>query len=141
MRKTYQNINADLDLLAENISGFFKNKGFEATIEQLENGYQIHAQNSIQYKIKEPVSTVICGEPHNFFVELMSSKKDKGFRYPIILTTLIGGGFLIREKLRSEEELLRFEKDFWEYVDIAVNSLRNTFNASENKNEDVSNEN
>lgn len=140
MRKAYQNINVDLNLLIEKISDFFKSKGFEVTIEKLKNGGHVYAQNSIYYKVKEPISVIICGTSHDFSVELRASKKSESFSYPIILTTFIGGGFLIREKLRSEEEKLRLGKDFWNYVNMAVNSLRNTSNKEKNE-DDGTNEN
>lgn len=140
MRKAYQNINVNLNLLTESISDFFKNKGFEVTIEKLKNGCQICAQNSIYYKIKEPISVFIYGKSHDFSVELREGKKNESFGYPIILTTFIGGGFLIREKFRSEEEKLRLGKDFWNYVNMAVNSLRNTAN-KEKTEDDATNEN
>jgi len=128
MRKNWLNANVDLTLLTERIGDFFKANDFEAIKGETNRGYEILAQDSSRYKFSGYISIKIQGDPKEFFIELEpgGKTKNKDFLYPIMTTTLFGGGYFLSRSLKSREELMRFEKDFWEHVDRVIEYLRNT---------------
>jgi hypothetical protein len=112
-------------MLTEHLANFFKTCDFEAMKGETENGYQILAQNSPRYRFGGYVSVTIQGRPREFSIELEPSGKTsrKDFPYPIMSTALLGGGYFISRALKSRDEWIRFEKDFWKHVDRVIDYL------------------
>ena len=118
MEKRWTNKNVDLTLLTARIGDFFKERDFEAMKGETATGYQILAEDSPSFRLDGCVSVVIEGKSDDFIVKLELFKKGKERSFtPILLTTMFLGGYFLKTKLRSEEDWMRFEKEFWRYLD------------------------
>jgi hypothetical protein len=118
MEKRWTNTNVDLALLTARIGDFFKERGFEAIKGETTAGYQIFAEGSPSFRLDGCVSVVIEGKPDDFIVKLELFKEGKKRSFaPILLTTMFLGGYFLKRKLRSEEDWMRFEKEFWRHLD------------------------
>jgi hypothetical protein len=118
MEKRYTNKNIDLALLTTRIGNFFKERDFEAIKGETAEGYHILAEDSPSFRLDGCVSVAIEGKPEDFTVklELFNKGKRRSFT-PILLTTMFLGGYFLKTKLRSEEDWMRFEKEFWRHLD------------------------
>jgi hypothetical protein len=118
MEKRWINKNVDLALLTSRIGDFFKERDFGAVKGETAAGYQIFAEGSPSFRLDGCVSVVVEGKPDDFIVKLELSKREKKSSFtPILLTTMFLGGYFLKSKLRSEEDWMRFEKEFWRYLD------------------------
>jgi hypothetical protein len=118
MEKRWTNKNVDLALLTTRIGDFFKERSFEAIKGETAAGYHIFAQGSPRYRLGGYISVTIEGKPDDFTVKLEFSKeKEKGSLSPMWLTTMFLSGYFLKAKLRSEEDWMRFQKEFWRYLD------------------------
>jgi hypothetical protein len=111
--------------LAEKIDDFFKLKQFEAISGETKEGYKIFAENSPLYELRGYVETTIQGTQDEFSIELSGTAK-KDDRLASRLTTFFVGGYFFLRNVRSYEEWLRFEKDFWTYADRVIENLNHT---------------
>lgn len=127
MERRWDNKNVDLELLTTYIGEFLKNKDFEAMKGQIPTGYQIFAENSPHFKLNGYISIAIEGKPNDFTVrlELCGAKKRNPIE-PVLLTTMFFGGYLLKRRLKSEEDWIKFKKEFWMYVNNAVLHLSNS---------------
>lgn len=129
LRKNWLNRNVDLEKLTEQIGDFFKTKQFEAIKGETNSGYQIFAQDSLDYKFSGYVTVAIEGRPQEFLIELEHPGKSKrDIYFPIMSTALLGGGYFLSRSLKAREEWLRFERDFWDFIDKVIDYLSNTSN-------------
>lgn len=127
MQKTWSNQNVDISTLTNQIIQFFKGRKFDITALETETGYQIIAGNSLHYKIESDISVTIYGNPENFSINLeLCSEKKRGSTFPVMLATMIGGGYFLLKHLKSNEMWMTFKKDFWGYVDSAVTQVRDS---------------
>jgi hypothetical protein len=121
MEKRWTNKNVDLALLTARIGDFFKERDFEAMKGETAAGYQILAEDSPSFRLGGCVSVTIEGKKDDFTVKLELFKKEKKRSLtPILLTTMFLGGYFLKSKLRSEEDWMKLEKEFWRYL----NSLK-----------------
>lgn len=124
MQKTWSNKNIALDLLTTCIGDFFKEKDFEAIKGKVPNGYQILANDSPYFKLDGYVSVTIEGQPNNFAITLdLCGGKKKGFGAGPLLMAMFGGGYFFLRKLKSEEDWVKFKKEFWRYVENSLPSF------------------
>ncbi|MDI6690255.1 MAG: hypothetical protein QME50_00085 [Candidatus Bathyarchaeota archaeon] len=131
MRKSWRNRNVDLELLAKCIGDFFKEKDFEAVKGKIANGYQILADDSPHFKLDGYVNVTIEGRPSNFVISLdLCGGKESGFKVSSWLMTMFGGGYFFLRKLKSQEDWVKFEKEFWRYVENSLPSLVNSAKSS-----------
>ena len=131
MQKNWTERNVDLTKLTAHLGGFFKEKDFEAVKGERPTGHQILATDSPYFKINGYVSVTIEGKPNNFVVNLELCSKDKSSPFiPNFLTSMLGGGYFILRQLKSTEVWMKFEKEFWKYVDNAVLCLTNSTKSS-----------
>ena len=133
MQRNWTNKNVDLALLTARIGDFFKEKDFEAIKGETPTGYQILAEDSPYFKIQGYVSVTIEGKPENFTVKLdhYVKKKRHSWLSPFLLT-MLGGGYLISRRLKSQEAWIKLKEEFWKHVENAV--LRST-NSAESQHE------
>lgn len=123
MEKRWMNKGVDLASLTTKIGNFFKERDFEAIKGQTAKGYNIFAENSPQFKLNGYINVTIEGKPNNFIVKLELCQKEKRlFLAPTLLTTMFFGGYLLLKRLKLEEDWIRLEKEFWNYVDNTINS-------------------
>jgi len=126
MQNTWTRRNVDLNLLLNNVKDFLKDKGFEVIIEGVERGYKILAQNSPHYEFSGYISITIIGTPNEFSIELSFCGTSNKNIYMSRLLTFFGGGYLFLRDLRSQENRIKFENDFWTHIYNIVESLSNT---------------
>ena len=118
MEKTWIDKNVDLGLLTTQIGNFFKERDFSAIKGETPSGYQILAEDSPRFRLDGYVSVTIEGNPDHFTVKLEPSKKEKKYsNLPDKLTTMFIGGYFLLKRLRSEEDWMTLEKEFWRHVD------------------------
>jgi len=121
MEKRWTNKNVDLTLLTSRIGDFFKEKNFGAVKGETAEGYQILAEGSSCFKLDGYVSVTVEGKSDDFTIKLELPKAEKKHSsLPIMLTTMFLGGYLLKTRLRFEEEWNRFQKEFWTYVDSLI---------------------
>jgi hypothetical protein len=130
MQNTWTRRNIDLNLLLNNVKDFLKDKGFEVIIEDVEGGYKILAQNSPHYEFSGYISITIIGTPNEFSIELNFCGVSNKNIYMSKLLTFFGGGYLFLRDLRSRENRIKFEKDFWVHIHNTIESLSNTCDAT-----------
>lgn len=131
MRDQWTNLNIDLDKLSESIKQFFTQNMFEPTLTKTKNGYTVEAALGKISNSKRKIQVNITGNPNDFTVEFVTvANKAKGFYTPEMifsyLTTIIGGGILLKKELEWKEELDRIENTFWEQIDKQIPLLTNT---------------
>jgi hypothetical protein len=113
-------------VLVKRLEDFLITKEFEAVRGETENGYQIYIQNSPDYKFNGYATITIEGKPREFSIEAELSGKSRRDFYPVMSTTLLGGGYFLTRSLKAREEWWKFEKEFWDYVDKVIDYLSNT---------------
>jgi hypothetical protein len=125
MQRNWSNKYVDLNLLTEKISEFFKNNDFEVIVNETNHNHQLIATGSPTYEMNGQVLVTVRGKPEEFTIELelQTKKGDEFFSYPIILATLLGGGYLLREHYKTDESWIKFKRDFWEHTDRIVTYL------------------
>jgi len=127
MEKRWVNRKVDLKLLTDRIGDFFKKWDFEAIKGEIATGYQIFAGNSPYFSMKKYVSVTIEGKPNDFIVKLeFCNDKKKRFFIPVLLSTMFLGGYLLSKRLKTNENMIKLEKEFWRHVENAVLSLGNS---------------
>jgi len=128
MQKIWKEKNVDLEILTTRIGDFFKAKDFEAIMEETPFGYQIFAEDSPYFKIDGYISVTIEGNPNHFTVKISLCKKaNRQFTLLGVLSeTMFLGGYLLSRKLKSDEEWLLLEKEFWRHVENSLSSLGNS---------------
>lgn len=125
-RLTDQNIN--LASLRDALVEFFIKKDFEATKGETEKGFEILAYDSPHYKFEGYADVKIEGEKNDFAVSLELHKESKR-NSPVqstVLTTMLGGGYFLLKRLKSDEAFLKLEKEFWANVENTLFSARDS---------------
>jgi hypothetical protein len=128
-QKTWTDRNIDLNKLKEELTTFLKDNLFNTQTHTMQNGIQITAQQSANYVFHGQVIITIQGQPQAFSIEITIEKKKPRFQMPIMLQTMLGGGILILQETREEEERTLFQKDFWDYTNKTITKLSGTANA------------
>jgi hypothetical protein len=133
LERTWCDKNVDLGLLTSRISGFLEENYFEnVKKEDLPNGHQIFAKDSPFFDSSEYVNVRIEGQSNNFIVRLNVFRKAKKriLQVSPLMLTLLGGGRFFLKELRSQENWLIFERDFWKRVENELFSLVNSAKSS-----------
>ena len=118
MEKRWTNKNTDLATLTDHVGNFFKERDFEAIKGEIPSGYSILAENSPKFRLDGYVSVAIEGKPDDFTVKLELSKEGKkGSTTPILLSTMLLGGYFLKKRLRAEEDWMKLEKEFWKCME------------------------
>lgn len=127
MQTNWTKKNVDLALLTTRIGDFFKEKDFEAIKREIPTGYQILGEDSPYFKIQGYVSVTIEGKPEDFVVKLdhCGIKKKHSWLSPFLLS-MLGGGYLISQRLKSKEAWIKLEREFWRHVEKTVQHLTNS---------------
>ena len=130
MQRNWTHRYVDLALLTTRISDFFKERDFESIEGEIQTGYQILAENSSSFKIQGYVRVTIEGKPEDFTVNLDRGGNADKHSWSSPLLRMLGGGYLLLQQIRSEEEWTRLEKEFWRHVENAVLHLTNSAKSS-----------
>lgn len=125
MRKDWQNLHMDLNALTKQVIQFLDSADFGTIIdEETERGHKVTAGESSRYKMRESISVTIEGKPDDFWVKLESTKEHKGSKVPLMIASMFGGGYLLLRDLKSDEAMLKFERDFWKEMNSMVTQTR-----------------
>jgi hypothetical protein len=126
MQKQWPKENIDLTDLATEIMRLLEREGFEVTEIKTETGYRIVGENSPRHQIEGGVSVIIDESPETFSVSLNSDMEGRNQRlsFPITLAAMMGGGYFVLKRLKSDEARVRFEKDFWKLVDGIIEDVK-----------------
>jgi len=122
MQRSWSKKNVDLKLLAEEIGEFFKDNDFEVVVNETKSGYQLLAKGSPNYEINGQISVAVDGKPEEFSIKLELERKQTKL-HGILLPTLFGGGYLLRQQFNADEAWIEFRRDFWQHVDRIVTYL------------------
>jgi hypothetical protein len=124
VKKSWSNQNVDLELLVTRIGDFFKEKDFEAVKGKVANGYQILASDSPHFKLNGYVNVTVEGKPNDFSITLdLCGESERDFRVSPFLMYVLGGGYFFLRKLKSDEDWIKMEKEFWGRVGSALSGL------------------
>jgi len=136
MQRSWAKKNVDLALLTARIGDFFKKKDFEAIKGKTPTGYQILAEDSPYFKMQGYVSVTIEGKPEDFTVKLdhCGNKKRHSWVSPFLLS-MLGGGYFLLQRLKSEEAWIKLEKELWRHVENLVLHLTNSAQLSKHLSE------
>ena len=129
MQKRWSKENVATALLADRVCQFFKSKEFDFTMMETDKGYQVIAGNSPRYKMNSNVQVTIDESSEDFVVDLELLKKDRRFKFPIILSAMFGGGYFLLKNLKSEESWGEFQRDFWQNMKIIILALKDSANS------------
>jgi hypothetical protein len=133
MERKWTMQNVDLELLTVKLGDFFKERKFEVLGEKTPANYQITAGNSPSFKLLGIAKVIIEGNPNDFSIKLEFEEKRRRYsRYGSILLSLFGGGILVRQEARSDEDWFKLEKEFWPHVENLVSDLTNTAKSTGN---------
>ncbi len=116
MQKSWTNQNINIHTLMERIIKYLEKEDFDLTVYQEEKGYTIIAENSKKYDLEGGISIQIEGEPNEFTIKMKESRREVAYRFPLLLSTMLGGGYLLLKRLKSNEKYIEFTRDFWQNV-------------------------
>lgn len=125
MRTQWVEKSLDLSMLVENIKQFFHDLDFEVSYEKVQEGYVIQADSKIS-KLRLRINVNVLGGPDDFAVEFLSGSKGGFFSRSMVagyLTSMFGGGYLIRRSSERRELLDKVEGWFWKHVQVQVAEL------------------
>ncbi len=125
MHRRLINEDIDLALLAEKTARFLEDKGFEVVKIETETGYKIFAENSPNYKMEDMMIT-FDGKPEDFTIDLESAgekKKDQP-ALPVMLATMMGFGYFVLKRMKSDETWVRFKAEFSSQMSLMIANLR-----------------
>ena len=123
-KRRWASLEVDLSRLVEQVVRFFESNGFnEITAFKTEAGYEVVAEDSKRYKVESGVSVVVEGSPNDFTVSLTSRAEKKPLP-PLFLTTMLGGGYFLLKRFKSEEAMRKLERDFGEKIESMVLQTR-----------------
>lgn len=124
MRDRWVGKNVNLEVLVELLKQFFEEKRFKVVIEKQSTNYRIFAFPTTKHSICDPLEIVVRGEPNDFMVEFgVAAAHTKTITILGGLTYLLGGGYFLRKGLKSQEEINKLERDFWNFIDMKLPSL------------------
>lgn len=126
MQRRWLSQNVDLAILADRTVQLLEAKEFDVTELKTEKGYEIIAGDSSKYKITRSLLITIEGKPEEFLISLELDKEGEKerFRFPVMLTAMMGGGYFLLKQLKSDEAWMNFGKDFWKEIDCLITGLR-----------------
>jgi hypothetical protein len=127
MQKDWQNLHVDLSALTQKVIQFLDSEKFGSIIDvETETGHKVIAGESPHYKMRDSISVTIEGEPDNFTVKLETTNEKKGPKLPMLIASMFGGGYLLVRDMKSEEAMLKFERDFWRKMSSLVIQAENS---------------
>jgi len=125
LEKSWSGKNIDLRLLSARLSTFLEENYFGSVRkEEIQKGYQIFAEDSPFFNSDEYVDVTVEGQPNDFTISVNLFRKKKGrFQVSPLLLSMVGAGYLYLKRLKSRENFLFFEREFWSYVENNLLSL------------------
>jgi hypothetical protein len=119
MKKRWNNKNVDLDALSKRVEEFYLNQGLQMTVEHAQDIYFMNGIKRVEKKTLV-FSVKINGSSNDFSIEFSGSRTGRGIVLFSPLVTMFGGGALILDRLKVEGFYEALERDFWTFVEEAV---------------------
>jgi len=118
MKRRIMNLEINFSWLADRIIDFLKTYDFEMVMGELSNGngFQIIAYGSRILRTRECIEITVEGTVSDFTVDFNFKERTDGLK-SIFMLTMIGFGYSLLQKLKTEEALLKLEEEFWKYLD------------------------
>lgn len=127
--------NVDLSMLVERVRAYLHDVDFETSLEKVQEGYVIQAVSKIP-NLQLEINVNVLGGPNDFTVEFLSGGKGGYFSTSMkvgYLTSIFGGGYLIRRGAERREVLDMLESRFWKHVQMQVANLAGSATKKEMK--------
>jgi len=125
LQSRWVNRNVDLAGLSKRIEEFFKSKAFEVLVEGSKEEFRVMGVLRVGDRLRSSFVS-INGNPNDFIVGFSGDQRSRLSQFLTPLITMFGGGFLILERLQSQEFYDRLETEFWAVVENAVNQTAAT---------------
>ncbi|MCD6469797.1 hypothetical protein J7L29_03245 [Candidatus Bathyarchaeota archaeon] len=122
IRKNWKNQNIDLYMLTHKIIKMLEKDDFNIIVFQREGGYEIFAEDSPNYRMNGTLHVEINGEPNDFSINL-KIERERRFNFPLLLTTMFGGGYFLLKHLKSNEVNISFIKNLCEKIDKIISQI------------------
>ncbi len=123
MRYRWSNRHTDPNLLVSVVRGFFSGKGFDETrkMEKSKHGIVLLFVTKFEGSVHN-VKIVIRSFEHGFEIDFESGEDLGSLGKMSSFTTILGGGILVRERLRKADPrfMERLENEFWDYIETRI---------------------
>lgn len=118
MRKNWSNVDVDLDLLVSAVQDFFSDRRFLTTVEgSCSCGFVVRAEASDVYDVDGGVVVSINGGSGCLVVSFGFEKERGDVAFSPLVMSFFGGGVFFVRRLRSDEDRVRLEREFWRFID------------------------
>lgn len=125
MRYSWTGKGVNLETLISAVERFFAERGFSERKVSSEDKNEHTILVSIRREGKPRTARVmIKGSSDNFEIDFSVDRSADVFAKLGLLTTMLGGGFVIRGKLGDIGFFERLESDFWNFVDSSLADFR-----------------
>jgi len=123
MERRWRGNNINLDTICAIISKFFEEKNFRVHVKRFNKRIDLIIIPQTIHKILEYITVVIKGTPNDFTIRFEAGKRSHKITFLGRITQLFGGGILFLYGQKSEEELEKLEKEFWDFIYVAIEHL------------------
>lgn len=138
MRERWVNKNVDLKRLVDLIRSFLNSHGLGIEKEEFKEESRLFLvkgrwgkSGAFKFRLGRSRRIQICirGHSNDFTVELDTDAIERGFRSSRIIgrfLSLFGGGIILLESLRAQEDFYAWQERFWRFVTEQVANLTNS---------------
>lgn len=124
MRKSWQNVNVDLDFLVSSIQKFFSDRGFLITVDGSGSKFVIRAEVSEVYDVDGGVVVSVEGNSSNLVVSFdFEREKSKNEFFGPLTMSFFGMGVLFIRRMKIDEDRFRLEREFWRFIDDVLSAF------------------
>jgi hypothetical protein len=119
IQNVWINKNVDLESLAEHVESFFRTKSFATKRKENDKQYDIFITGCHKDGSHVKMNAKIFRDKDKLFVEL--SAGEQGILSKLDgLTNLFAGGYVVLQKIKSEETLDKLESEFYNYINQVI---------------------
>jgi hypothetical protein len=122
MKARWVDKNVDLEQLSRRLEQFFKDQGFETTIERCKAGCTISGHLRVGRQFRSFLVS-ITGSPKDLTVEFLAEKEGRLSLLAGPLITMFGGGVFMLDRLKRREFYEKLESGFWLFTEELVDYL------------------
>jgi hypothetical protein len=122
MKQRWENRNVNLASLIGCIKHFFEEKQLMVVEKKLKNGSCIEVF-SLSKSLPGRLWVEILGTPNDFTIEISAGGQIPSIVCLFPFLERLGLGFLVLQKIKSEELLNKLEPEFWVFVNTIIERL------------------
>ncbi|MBS7615701.1 hypothetical protein KEJ45_00665 [Candidatus Bathyarchaeota archaeon] len=123
-KKIWSNANVDLNLLVSAVQDFFDERGFLTAVENsCSHGFVVRAEASDIYNVNGFVEVYFNKCLRDLVISFDFNKNDTGYGVGPLTMSFFGAGIFFVERLKSRENMVRLERDFWKFVDNVLSNI------------------